>query len=380
MIYIYLCNICMHPTGNISVKTLLTILPTLSREYDQSYKSFNNVPLVRQKNPVPSTPQSGTVSNCPSGNQDDTDGVEPVVCSHVLPTLNAENLAAAVSSTTADITSARDDGDAGDQSDEDSEEGVGGVSGSCANKLETGLQFRGSRCFEVLGLDVMIDCKLNPWMIEVNHLPSFGTDSPLDLDIKERLMEEVFNCLPVLPDDELAFNMYHKAEAEKRLTIDRTTASITKMRDKVSVEKEKEIEREKERQERITKRRARDRETMAAAHRTLSEERARVGIPDQANGLLPSGDRQSGDNIGGNIEPKEIPYHKLPRIEQIKFHLKEIYLEKCPDKLNKIDRLLERYQVLLIIVLVVHVVICLLLFSIYLSYCIKHTYFKATGR
>lgn len=30
---------------------------------------------------------------------------------------------------------------------------------------------RGSRCFEVLGFDVMIDSKLKPWIIEVNHLP-----------------------------------------------------------------------------------------------------------------------------------------------------------------------------------------------------------------
>jgi tubulin polyglutamylase TTLL6/13 len=47
---------------------------------------------------------------------------------------------------------------------------------------------RGSRCFEILGFDIMIDSKLRPWLIEVNHLPSFGTDSPLDLDIKARLM------------------------------------------------------------------------------------------------------------------------------------------------------------------------------------------------
>jgi D-alanine-D-alanine ligase-like ATP-grasp enzyme len=27
------------------------------------------------------------------------------------------------------------------------------------------------RCFEVLGYDIMIDSLLNPWLIEVNHLP-----------------------------------------------------------------------------------------------------------------------------------------------------------------------------------------------------------------
>lgn len=28
-----------------------------------------------------------------------------------------------------------------------------------------------NRCFEVLGYDVMVDSNLNPWVIEVNHLP-----------------------------------------------------------------------------------------------------------------------------------------------------------------------------------------------------------------
>lgn len=233
-------------------------------------------------------------------------------------------------------TGAQDDGEEG--SDDESTEGVGGVPGSCATKVEKGMMFRGSRCFEVLGLDIMIDSKLNPWMIEVNHLPSFGTDSPLDLDIKERLMDEVFDCLHVLPDDEAAYNMHHKAEAEKRLTMDRTTASITKMRDKASVEKEREAEKEKERQDRLRKRRQRDALAAAALQRTLSEERARAGIPDQANGLPM---RTETDKSG----PKETPYHRLPRIDQIKYHLKEIYTEKCPDKLNKIDRLLERYEV-----------------------------------
>ena len=103
---------------------------------------------------------------------------------------------------------------------------------------------------------------------ELSIVGSFGTDSPLDADIKSRLMEEVgawpgftrkyiisprtdllfstqaslglaysrqlrtlltavshmwqvFNVLPVRPDDEAAYLAHHKAEAEKRLTIDR---------------------------------------------------------------------------------------------------------------------------------------------------------------
>mgnify|MGYP003351672080 CR=1 FL=1 len=41
----------------------------------------------------------------------------------------------------------------------------------------------------------MIDQKLKPWLIEVNHLSSFGTDSPLDKKIKFDLMWDTFTLL-----------------------------------------------------------------------------------------------------------------------------------------------------------------------------------------
>jgi hypothetical protein len=37
-----------------------------------------------------------------------------------------------------------------------------------------------SRCFEILGFDVLLDEALHPWLLEVNHSPSFGINSPLD--------------------------------------------------------------------------------------------------------------------------------------------------------------------------------------------------------
>jgi len=51
----------------------------------------------------------------------------------------------------------------------------------------------GCRCFEVLGIDVMLDAKLKPYLIEVNHLPSFTADSPLDDDIKRRLIDQTLD-------------------------------------------------------------------------------------------------------------------------------------------------------------------------------------------
>ncbi|XP_035868225.1 tubulin polyglutamylase TTLL13P-like isoform X2 [Phyllostomus discolor] len=43
-------------------------------------------------------------------------------------------------------------------------------------------------CFEILGFDILLDHKLKPWLLEVNHSPSFTTDSPLDQEVKDALL------------------------------------------------------------------------------------------------------------------------------------------------------------------------------------------------
>ncbi|KXZ41785.1 hypothetical protein GPECTOR_284g755 [Gonium pectorale] len=57
----------------------------------------------------------------------------------------------------------------------------------------------GFSCFEILGYDIMLDDSLRPWLIEVNHSPSFNIDSPLDLAIKEELISQTIELVRVDP-------------------------------------------------------------------------------------------------------------------------------------------------------------------------------------
>ncbi|XP_071863747.1 tubulin polyglutamylase TTLL13-like isoform X3 [Bombus fervidus] len=50
-------------------------------------------------------------------------------------------------------------------------------------------------CFELLGFDVLLDWKLKPYLLEVNHSPSFHTDAQIDKDVKEGLLMSTFEML-----------------------------------------------------------------------------------------------------------------------------------------------------------------------------------------
>lgn len=52
-------------------------------------------------------------------------------------------------------------------------------------------------CFQILGFDVLINENLEPILLEVNHTPSFKTDTPLDNFIKRNLIKDTLNLLNV---------------------------------------------------------------------------------------------------------------------------------------------------------------------------------------
>lgn len=56
-------------------------------------------------------------------------------------------------------------------------------------------------CFEILGVDVIIDQNLKPWLLEVNHSPSFHTDGPVDKEVKHALIRDTFTMLNIQAAD-----------------------------------------------------------------------------------------------------------------------------------------------------------------------------------
>ena len=73
------------------------------------------------------------------------------------------------------------------------------------------------RCFEILGFDVMVDRKYRPWLIEVNHSPSFTCDSPLDARIKSDLISNTMRLLNLHPLDRRRHQKQQTSQAKSRL-------------------------------------------------------------------------------------------------------------------------------------------------------------------
>jgi len=74
-----------------------------------------------------------------------------------------------------------------------------------------------SRCFELLGIDIMIDSSMNPSLIEVNHLPSWATDSPVDEEIKSRVITQALRAINVDANDRRRYEQAKRKQSRWRL-------------------------------------------------------------------------------------------------------------------------------------------------------------------
>lgn len=82
----------------------------------------------------------------------------------------------------------------------------------------------------------MLDHKCKPWLIEVNHTPSFTTDTPLDRNIKKAVIRDALKIMNVSVNNRIRFKNKRREELQKRVltgkkvkaTIEEKQASIEK--------------------------------------------------------------------------------------------------------------------------------------------------------
>merc|ERR1719454_399499 len=73
-----------------------------------------------------------------------------------------------------------------------------------------------SMCFEILGFDVMLDYKGKPWLIEVNHAPSFRSETELDRMVKFQALYDAFELLNISPESRRRYKREQQQALEDR--------------------------------------------------------------------------------------------------------------------------------------------------------------------
>ncbi|XP_030567568.1 tubulin polyglutamylase ttll6 [Drosophila novamexicana] len=60
-------------------------------------------------------------------------------------------------------------------------------------------------CFQLLGFDILVDWKLKPYILEVNHTPSLSGGEPVDYEVKRPLIRDTLNLIstPLVDKEEI---------------------------------------------------------------------------------------------------------------------------------------------------------------------------------
>uniref|UniRef100_A0A7S2L6Q4 Tubulin--tyrosine ligase-like protein 9 n=1 Tax=Leptocylindrus danicus TaxID=163516 RepID=A0A7S2L6Q4_9STRA len=186
-------DIMWEQIGHICAKTILSILPGLVREYNSTFKLRSKTDLRPASDPSSSTNDSVR---------------RPGKDIHDKPSSTMSGDGSCCSSKVSERDFFVDYGDYMDQSEDcDREE---------ATVVDSDFG-KSSRCFQILGFDVLINEKLKPYLIEVNHLPSFGTDHAIDKKIKSRLIEQSLSIVNANPTDKSSFDAHKKKQSDFRL-------------------------------------------------------------------------------------------------------------------------------------------------------------------
>ena len=86
---------------------------------------------------------------------------------------------------------------------------------------------------------------MKPWLLEINQSPSFATDSPLDLSIKQKLMEDTFALLNMTPDKKAQSVEEGEKEYYERLMLPYKRPTLNreqKSEKRMEIDKQRQIE------------------------------------------------------------------------------------------------------------------------------------------
>jgi tubulin polyglutamylase TTLL6/13 len=87
-----------------------------------------------------------------------------------------------------------------------------------------------SRCFEILGFDLLLDENLEPWLLEVNCMPSFSCDSPFDESLKCSVIRGTLKILNLNPSFKKTVVARQRAVCQRRIA-GGTTLPVTPLFD-----------------------------------------------------------------------------------------------------------------------------------------------------
>ncbi len=70
-----------------------------------------------------------------------------------------------------------------------------------------------SCCFKLFGYDIMVSSNLRLILIKVNHLPLWGTNSPLNQDIKFRTIMQALRAIDMNAQDKKSFECARRRQS-----------------------------------------------------------------------------------------------------------------------------------------------------------------------
>jgi len=95
-----------------------------------------------------------------------------------------------------------------------------------------------SICFQILGFDIFLDDKLKPLLLEVNHTPSFTTDTPLDLVVKKAVVGDALKMLGLIKKPDADLRVSRATRGVKELRFFRNEIKEKWMAKRIDVEEE----------------------------------------------------------------------------------------------------------------------------------------------